>query len=164
MTNNWHSPPPIITVAGYTTRAGTWQGGVSLLCSRRVFLRLLLLRLRLRRDEVLHLLGADGHLVRVQPALQVLQGAEGKQRHSMKGERDRASQERVKNTSGNSPHRFLAPLHVLLVQRVRPVTMLLHVWRNEPNPSLCTDIQLQLRFLNTTVNLLLLVPKSGFTW
>lgn len=61
---------------GAGTRGSPGHGwGLSLFCSRRLLLNLRLLRLRFRRDEALHLLGADGHLVRLQPALQVLQRA-----------------------------------------------------------------------------------------
>lgn len=75
------APLPGIPMAGYTslgagTRGSPGQGwGLSLLRSRRLLLGLWLLRLRFRRDEALHLLRADGHFVRLQPALQVLQRA-----------------------------------------------------------------------------------------
>lgn len=79
--NLLRAPFPAIPMAGYTflgagTRGSPGHGrGLSLLRGRRLLLALRLLGLRFRRDEALHLLGADGHLVRLQPALQVLQRA-----------------------------------------------------------------------------------------
>lgn len=59
-----------------------WLLHTSLLSSWTLFFSLLFLYLWFWRDEVLYLFSIDGHFIRLQPSLQMLQRAEGKQRHS----------------------------------------------------------------------------------